>query len=55
MVINDLAMPEMKFSIIQEGKLILNREPFKVLVEPRIVTEYIDFHELLIRHGLTKA
>jgi len=54
-VLNDLAMPEMKFSIIQEGKLIFGREPFKVLVEPRIITEYIDFHELLTRHGLTKA
>lgn len=54
-IINDIAGPELKFNIIKDGKLILEKEPFKVLVEPRIMTEYIDFHDSLLRHNLTKA
>jgi len=54
-IINDAAQPEFKFNIIQSGKLIMQKEPFKILVEPRIMTEYIDFHSSLLRYQLTKA
>lgn len=54
-VINDVSGPELKFNIIKDGKLILEKEPFKVLIEPRIMTEYIDFHDSLLRYNLTKA
>ena len=54
-VINDTFQPELKFNIIQEGKLILEREPYKVLIEPKILTEYIDFHDSLLRYDLTRA
>ncbi|HLD70319.1 MAG TPA: nucleotidyltransferase domain-containing protein [Negativicutes bacterium] len=54
-VINDTDQPELKFNIIHGGKLILEREPFKVVVEPQILMEYFDFHELLLRHHLTKS
>jgi predicted nucleotidyltransferase len=47
--------PELKYNILQEGKLIFEREPFRVLVEPRILNEYFDFHLMLRRHGLTAA
>lgn len=33
----------------------IEREPFRVLVEPRILTEYFDFRESLRRHGLTRT
>jgi len=54
-MLNTAQKPELKFNIINEGKLIFEREPFKVLVEPKIINEYIDFHEMLLRYGLTKA
>lgn len=47
--------PELKFSIIKEGKLIYEKEPYRVLLEPKILNEYFDFREILLRHGLTKA
>lgn len=54
-VLNDTEGPELKYNIIKEGNLIYQIEPFKVLVEPRIMTEYIDFHDSLLRYNLTKA
>jgi predicted nucleotidyltransferase len=47
--------PEMKYNIIKNGKLILEREPFKVLIEPKILNEYFDFHSMLLRNNLTKV
>jgi predicted nucleotidyltransferase len=47
--------PELKYSIIADGTLIYEEEPFRVIVEPRIMNEYFDFHELLLRHQLTRA
>ncbi|MEK7562204.1 MAG: nucleotidyltransferase domain-containing protein [Patescibacteria group bacterium] len=54
-ILNDIDEPEIKYSIITDGMLMLEVEPFKVLVEPRILNEYFDFHSLLLRHNLTKA
>mgnify|MGYP001568347353 CR=1 FL=1 len=54
-VLNDVEGPELKYNIIKEGVLILEREPFKVLIEPKIMTEYIDFHDSLVRYNLTKV
>lgn len=54
-IINDTGQPELKYNIINTGNLILEKEPFKVLIEPRIITEYIDFHSSLLRYQLTKA
>lgn len=55
-VMMDIAQsPELKYGIIKEGSLIYEKEPYRVLVEPRILNEYFDFHALLLRHGLTKA
>jgi len=54
-ILNLTESPELKYNIIKEGKLIYGIEPFKVLIEPRILNEYFDFHDILARHNLTKA
>lgn len=54
-ILNTVEAPELKYNIIKEGKLIFEREPYKILVEPRILNEYFDFHLLLVRNKLTKA
>lgn len=51
-ILNLTASPELKYHIIRDGKLIFEKEPFRVLVEPNILTEYFDFRSLLARHHL---
>jgi len=47
--------PELKYNILQEGKLIFEREPFRVIFEPLALNEYFDFYSLLKKHTLTRA
>ncbi len=54
-ILNLLEGPEMKYRIISQGVLIYEQEPFRLLVEPRILNEYFDFYALLKRYNLTKA
>lgn len=54
-VLDTAENPELKFSIIKDGKIIIDREPYKLLLEPKIMNEYFDFHAMLLRHNLTKA
>lgn len=54
-ILNLTESPEMKYQIIKDGKIIFERKPFKVLIEPRILNEYFDFHDLLLKYNLTKA
>ena len=54
-VLNLAESPELKYDIIKKGILIFKKESFKLLVEPKILNEYFDFHSSLLRHGLTKA
>lgn len=54
-VINDLDTPELKYGIIKDGKIIFEKEPFRILIEPRILTEYFDFMLMLRKYNLTKA
>ena len=54
-VLNDTDMPELKYDIIREGIVLHEEEPYKVLIEPRILNEYFDFHAMLKRHGLTRV
>jgi len=54
-VLNTSEMPELKYNIIKKGKLIFEKEPFRILVEPKILTEYFDFRTLLLKNNLTKA
>jgi len=54
-VLNDTESPELKYSIVREGKLIYQQEPYKVSLEPRIFNEYFDFMYGLRKYGLTKT
>ena len=54
-ILNDVKSPEIKYRIIQEGKILYEQEPFKVLLIPRILTEYFDFMYGLRKYGLTRA
>ena len=47
--------PEIKYNIIKEGKLIYEIEPYRVIVEPKILNEYFDFRAFLLKYGLTQA
>ncbi|MBI3592560.1 MAG: nucleotidyltransferase domain-containing protein [Nitrospirae bacterium] len=54
-ILNLTEAPELKYLIIKEGKLIFERKPFKVIVEPHILNEYFDFQRGLLRYNLTGA
>ncbi len=54
-ILNLLESPEMKYNIIREGTLFFEKEPFKVLIEPIILSEYFDFRSFLERHHLTRS
>ncbi len=53
-ILNTVEQPELKYNIIKQGKLILEKEPFKILIEPKILNEYFDFRTLLLKYNLTK-
>lgn len=55
LILNDIQSPELKYSIIKDGKLIYKKEPFNLLLEPKILNEYFDFMDGLKRYGLTKS
>ena len=54
LAIDQIKQPELKFSIIKEGELIFEREPYKVVIEPKIMNEYFDFRMTLFKNGLIK-
>lgn len=54
-ILNITESPELKYNIIKEGKVIYEKEPFKILLEPKILNEYFDFRNLLLKYRLTKA
>lgn len=47
--------PELKYEIIKDGQLIYEQEPYRVLIEPRILHEYFDFKMMMQKYNLTKA
>ena len=53
-VLNDTESPELKYSIVKEGKLIYEEEPYKVFIEPKIFNEYFDFIYGLRKYNLTR-
>jgi predicted nucleotidyltransferase len=54
-MLNTTVSPELKYHAIATGILLLEREPFKVLVEPRLLNEYFDHQTLLRLNHLTRA
>lgn len=53
-VLNDLYSPGFKYHIVKDGKVIYEKEPFKLFVEPKILNDFFDFRQSLIKHKLTK-
>jgi len=41
--LNDVDNPVLKFEIVKEGTLLYQVEPYKVILEPKILEEYFDF------------
>lgn len=54
-ILNLTESPELKYNIIKEGKVIFEEEPFRILLEPKILNEYFDFHYMLSKYNLTQA
>jgi len=54
-MLNDAQSPELKYNIIRNGILVCDREPFRVILEPRILNEYFDFRQSLLKYNLTSA
>lgn len=54
-ILNDIDAPELKYNIIKNGRIIFEKKPFKILVEPKILNEYFDFHFSLLKYNLTKG
>lgn len=53
-VINDADNVYLKHAIISEGKLLFEKEPHKVIVEPRILNEYFDFRMFIDKYQKIK-
>lgn len=53
-MLDETKSPELKYNILQEGELIFEREPFRVIYEPAVLNEYFDFSAMLQKHGLTR-
>jgi predicted nucleotidyltransferase len=41
-LLNDVESPEMKYNVIKTGIMVYLEEPYKVLIEPKIMSEYFD-------------
>lgn len=54
-ILNQAQSPELKYNILTQGKLIFEREPYRIVVEPRILNEYFDFLVGLRKYSLTKS
>lgn len=42
-ILDGLDAPELGYHIISGGKLLVGREPYKMIIEPRIMNAYFDF------------
>lgn len=42
-ILDGIDAPELGYRIVSEGKLLVDREPHKVIVEPRLMNAYFDF------------
>jgi len=54
-VLNTADSPDLKFDAIKNGKILLEKEPYKLLIEPQISNEYFDFNFGLFKNHLTKT
>ena len=51
--INDIESPLLKYRIYCEGVLLFERGGYRIVLEPRMFNEYMDFLYLLRKHHLT--
>ena len=49
-ILNEVDNSELKYNIIKEGQLIYEEEPYRILVEPKILNQYFDFRQSLLRN-----
>lgn len=54
-ILNTTEAPELKYQIIKYGQVLYEEEPYRIIIEPKILNEYFDFHYMLSKYGLTKA
>ena len=54
-ILNSAEGPEIKYEIVKNGRLIYEQEPYRVLIEPKILREYFDFTIVMRKYNLTKA
>jgi len=54
-ILNQSTPPELAYNIICSGRLIYEIEPYRIMIEPRILNEYFDFKISLQKNNLTKA
>ncbi|MDP2918479.1 MAG: nucleotidyltransferase domain-containing protein [bacterium] len=54
-VLNNSESPELNYDVIEEGILLYEKSPYKLLVEPKILNEYFDFYSMLKKYNFTKA
>ena len=54
-VLDTASGSELKYNIIKDGKIIFEKEPYKITLEPAILNEYFDFKTSLRQFGLTKT
>ncbi len=51
-VLNKTLSPILKYMVLKEGKLIYQKEPYKLIAEPAIYNEYFDFQVFKRIHNL---
>ncbi|MBU4360586.1 nucleotidyltransferase domain-containing protein [Patescibacteria group bacterium] len=51
-ILNLTESPELKYDIIKQGILILEKKPYKVIEEPKILNRYFDFKQMMSKFDL---
>ena len=54
-VMNLVNNPVLKYNIIKEGIIIIEKDPYRILVEPKILNEYFGFQTELHKYNLIRA
>jgi predicted nucleotidyltransferase len=54
-VLDPAGPPEFNYQVIRDGVILHEEEPYRVILEPRILNAYFDFRDSLRRHRLTAA
>ena len=51
-VLNKSLSPVLKYMVLKEGKIIYQKEPYRLIVEPAIYNEYFDFQVFKRSHSI---